>query len=75
MRRIRSKSGASKRALPESLTQHLSDPKIHILRTPDGRRRPSRASGRAAEAGRKVLISLVTLAVLVLAGGHLVHAW
>lgn len=71
MRRIRSKSGASKRALPESLTQHLSDPKIHILRTPDGRRRPS----RAAEAGRKVLISLVTLAVLVLAGGHLVHAW
>jgi hypothetical protein len=71
MRRIRSKSGASKRTLPESLTQHLSDPKIHVLRTPDSRRRPSRAAGRV----RKVLISLVTLTVLVLAGGHLVHAW
>jgi hypothetical protein len=57
--------------LPESLTQHLSDPKIRVLKTPDGRRRSDRAAGVV----RKVLISLVTLAVLVLAGGHLVHAW
>lgn len=71
MRRGRSRSGASKRALPESLTQHLSDSKIRVLKTPDGRRRSHRAAGVV----RKVLISLVTLAVLVLAGGHLVHAW
>jgi hypothetical protein len=71
MRKDRSKSGSSRRALPESLTQHLTDPKVRVLRTPDGRRRPSRAAG----AVRKVAISLVTLAVIVLAGGHLVHAW
>ncbi|MHC2104216.1 MULTISPECIES: hypothetical protein [unclassified Methylobacterium] len=57
--------------MPESLTQHLSDPKIRVLKTPDGRRRSFRAAG----AVRKVLVSLVTLAVLVLAGGHLVNAW
>lgn len=71
MRRDRSRSGSSRRGLPESLTQHLLDPKIHVLRTPDGRRRPYRAAGWV----RKVLVSAVTLAVLVLAGGHLVHAW
>ncbi|MCJ2124184.1 hypothetical protein [Methylobacterium sp. J-077] len=71
MRKGRSKSGASQRPLPESLTQHLSDPKIRVLKTPDGRKRPSRAAG----AVRKVCISIVTLAVIVLAGGHLVHAW
>ena len=71
MRRDRSKSGAPKGGLPESLTRHLSEPRARISRTPDGRRRRYRAAGTV----RKVLITVVTLAVLVLAGGHLVHAW
>lgn len=61
----------SKRRLPDSLTQHLSDPKIAALRSRPGRRSPYRVSGSA----QKIAVSAVTLFILVLAGGHLVHAW
>jgi hypothetical protein len=62
----------SKRRLPHSLTQHLSDPKIVVFspRTTKRRSTPS-ASGSP----RKFGISAVTLIVLVLAGGYLLHAW
>lgn len=61
-----------KRRLPDSLTQHLSDPKIVALRPrTTSRRNTYRVSGLA----QKVAISAVTLIVLVLAGGHLLRAW
>lgn len=71
MRRERPRFGLSRRRLPDSLTQHLSDPKIVVLQTRRDRRRPSRAS----ETARKVAVSAVTLTIIVLAGGHLLHAW
>jgi hypothetical protein len=61
----------SKRRLPESLTQHLSDPKI-VAFTPRPRRR---GSGRLSGSAQKIAVSVVTLIVVVLAGGHLLHAW
>lgn len=61
----------TKRKLPDSLTQHLSDPKILAFR-PRASRRISYGFSRSAQ---KVAVSAVTLIVLVLAGGHLLHAW
>jgi hypothetical protein len=63
--------GRSKRGLPDSLTQHLSDPKIVILKPRNGRRRPYRVSGPA----KKFAVSAVTLTIIVLAGGHLLRVW
>ena len=67
----RRRSDLSRRPLPDSLTQHLSDPKGRIAKTPDGRRRPYRLSGAA----KGLAVSIVTIGIIVLAGGHLVHAW
>ncbi|MCJ2056160.1 hypothetical protein MKL09_06315 [Methylobacterium sp. J-048] len=61
----------SNRSLPESLTRHLSDPKGKIAKTPDGRRRPYRLSGAAMG----LATSVVTLVIIVLAGGHVLRAW
>jgi hypothetical protein len=63
--------GRSKRRLPDSLTRHLSDPKIVVLKSRDRRRRQHQGSERT----KKVALSAVTLIVVVLAGGHLLHAW
>ena len=63
--------GRLKGRLPDSLTRHLSDPKIVALRPRARRRRPYRVS-RWAE---KSAVSAVTLMVIVLAGGHLLGAW
>jgi hypothetical protein len=63
--------GRSKRRLPDSLTRHLSDPKIVVLKPRDRRRRQHQGSERT----KKVALSAVTLIVVVLAGGHLLHAW
>ncbi len=63
--------GRSKRRLPDSLTQHLSDPKIIALKPRASRRRPYRVSGSA----EKFAVSAVALIIVVLAGGHLLHAW
>lgn len=64
--------GRSKRRLPDSLTQHLSDPKIVAFRP-----RATKQSGshRGSESVKKVALSAVTLAVVVLAGGHLLYLW
>ena len=64
--------GPSKRRLPDSLTQHLSDPKIVALRPRTPNRR-SIASGPGS--AQKFALSVVTLIVLVLAGGYLLRAW
>ena len=61
----------SKRRLPDSLTQHLSDPKIVALRPRADRRRASLRT----EATNKVYLSIVTLTVVVLAGGYLLRLW
>ncbi len=61
----------TKRKLPDSLTQHLSDPKVVAFKPRDRRRSPSRVSGSA----KKVAVSAVTLVVVVLAGGHLFGTW
>ena len=60
-----------KRKLPDSLTEHLSDPKILAFKP-----RPSkgRAYGMSASA-EKIGLSVVTLIVLVLAGGYLLGVW
>lgn len=71
MRKIRRRFGSSRRRLPESLTQHLSDPKIVILEPRSG----GRHSPPMTESKKKVLLSAVTLTIIVLAGGHLLHAW
>jgi hypothetical protein len=63
--------GRSRPRLPDSLTQHLSDPKIVALR-PRARRRRSH---QGSEMANKFAVSAVTLIVIVLASGHLVHAW
>lgn len=61
----------TKRRLPDSLTKHLSDPKIIALKPRTRRRRPYRGSDLA----QKIAVSVVTLIVIVLAGGHLLRAW
>ena len=61
----------SKRRLPDSLTQHLSDPKIIALRPRTSRHSPYRVSGSA----QKFAVSAVTLTVVVLAGGYLLRLW
>ena len=63
--------GRSKRRLPDSLTQHLTDPKIVALKPPSRRHSPYRVSGLA----EKFAVSSLTLTILVLAGGHLLRAW
>ena len=63
--------GRSKRRLPDSLTQHLSDPKIVAFR-PRNRRR---SVFQGSEAAKKIGISAVTLIVVVLAGGYLLRLW
>ncbi len=63
--------GRSRRRLPESLTQHLSDPKIVALRPRNSRRSSYRVSGSA----EKIAVSVMTLIVVVLASGHLLRAW
>lgn len=64
--------GRSKRRLPDSLTQHLSDPKVVAFKPRKAVRRPAdRPSGSA----QKLAVSAVTLIVIVLAVGHLVQAW
>ncbi len=60
-----------KRKLPASLTQHLSDPKVLAFKPRASQRR---AYGMPASV-QKIAISVVTLIVLVLAGGHLFGAW
>lgn len=64
MRRTRPK-------LPDSLTQHLSDPKVVAFRPRPSRRSPNRFSGSA----QKIAVSVVTLIVVVLAGGFLLRLW
>jgi hypothetical protein len=61
----------TKRRLPDSLTQHLSDPKIVAFRPRTSRRSPNRVSGLM----EKLAVSAVTLTIIVLAGGHLLRAW
>ena len=63
--------GRSKRKLPDSLTQHLSDPKVVAFRPRPKRQGPNRFSGSA----QKIGVSAVTLAVVVLAGGFLLRLW
>lgn len=63
--------GRSKRRLPDSLTQHLSDPKIVALRPRSRERSPNRAPGSV----HKAAVSAVTVIVIVLAGGHMLHVW
>ncbi len=64
--------GRPKRRLSDSLTQHLSDPKVVAFKPRTAHRRPAdRSSGSA----QKVALSAMTLIVVVLAGGHLMHAW
>lgn len=64
--------GRSKRRLPDSLTQHLSDPKVVAFRP---RTTKQSELHRGSEPAKKVALSAVTLAVVVLAGGHLLHLW
>jgi hypothetical protein len=61
----------TKRRLPDSLTQHLSDPKIVAFRPRAKRRSPFRVS-RLTE---KLAVSAVTLIIIVLAGGYLLRLW
>lgn len=61
----------TKPKLPNSLTQHLSDPKVVAFRPRDRRRSRYRLSNLT----QKIAISVVTLVVIVLAGGHLLRAW
>lgn len=63
--------GRTKRRLPDSLTQHLSDPRVVAFRPRERRRSPCRVAGSA----EKVAVSAVTLATIVLAGGYLLHIW
>jgi len=63
--------GRPKRRLPDSLTQHLTDPKIVAFKPRINRRSPYRVSGLA----EKLAVSAVTLTIVVLAGGHLFRAW
>ncbi len=65
------RKGPSKRRLPDSLTQHLTDPKIVAFRPRTRRRSSHRMSGSA----EKSAVSAVTLVVVVLAGGHLLGVW
>lgn len=64
--------GRPKRRLPDSLTQHLSDPKVVAFKPRTTHRRLADRSSRSAQ---KLAVSVVTLIVVVLAGGHLMHAW
>ena len=61
----------TKRKLPDSLTQHLSDPKVVAFRPRASQHRPYSLSGST----QKIALSVVTLIILVLAGGHLLRAW
>ncbi|WP_192710882.1 hypothetical protein [Methylobacterium sp. OAE515] len=56
--------------MPDSLTQHLSNPKIVALRPRTRRRSAYHVPGL-----EKVAVTIVTLIVVVLAGGHLLRAW
>ena len=61
----------TKRKLPDSLTQHLTDPKIVAFRPRASQRSSYRVSGSA----EKVAVSAVTLVVVVLAGGRMLGLW
>ncbi|SFT24725.1 hypothetical protein [Methylobacterium sp. yr668] len=61
----------TKPKLPDSLTQPLSDPKIVAFRPRAKQRSPYRMSGSA----QKIAVSVVTLIVVVLAGGFLLRLW
>jgi hypothetical protein len=61
----------SKRKLPHSLTHLLSDPKVVAFRHRPSQRSPYRMSGST----QKIAVSVVTLIVVVLAGGHLLRVW
>ena len=63
--------GRSKRRLSKSLIQQLADPKIVTLR-PGNRRRSSYSLPSLAQ---KIAFSVVTLIVILPAGGHLLRAW
>lgn len=63
--------GRSKRRLPDSLTQHLSDPKIVAFRPRTNQRR----ANLRTEASNRFYLSIVTLTVVVLAGGYLLRFW
>jgi hypothetical protein len=62
--------GPSKRRLPDSLTQHLSDPKIVAIKPRTTNRRGAR---RGSGLAQKIAVSAVTLIVLSLAGGYLLR--
>ena len=64
--------GPSKRRLPDSLTQHLSDPKIVALKP---RTKNRRGTHRGSGLSQKIDVSVVTLIVLVLAGGYILRLW
>ena len=74
MTRRRRRSGLSRRALPEGLTRHLSNPRGRIPETPDGPQQPSRLS-RAVQRIIISFISVLTFGYLVLAGGHVLEIW
>lgn len=60
----------TKRRLPDSLTQHLSDPKIVAFRPRARQRNPYLLSGMS----EKLVVSAVTLITIVL-GGYLLRLW
>ncbi len=70
MRKGRSRRGLSKRALPDSLTRHLFDPRVRIAKTPDGQKCPRQLMGSASG-----LAILVAILIIVWAAGYLVEAW
>jgi hypothetical protein len=61
----------TKHKLPDSLNQHLSDPKVVAFRPRASQRRPYSLSGSA----QKVAVSVVTLIIVVLSGGYLLRIW
>lgn len=55
----------------DSLTLHLSDPKVVVIRP-----RPSRRSTcRFSRSSQNTAVSVFTLIVIVLAGGQVLRAW
>lgn len=63
--------GRPRRRLPDSLTQHLTDPKIVAFKPRDRKLTQRQGSERAKQIG----LSAVTLIIVVLASGHLLRAW
>ena len=63
------RKGRAKQRLPDSLTQHLSDPKVVAFKP---RRRSPYQLPKIAQ---KIAVSVVTLIVVVLAGGFLLRLW